>query len=103
MSNISVGIYWSWMIAANEAYFLKYDKIEPVHFLLGTLKLADILGDIKNMLPEITNEEREKIIHEVKPLSKIIVDNNQIPLTEFRRYLRTCFTNNETLKKKGRN
>lgn len=92
MSDVSTGLRWAWIIAANEAIILNSQEIEPIHFLLGIFKLVDISNDIDRALPDVTEEEKKQIILETSKLKHILEVVYKIPVSNFRRNIRKQFS-----------
>ncbi len=83
----------AWRYAAGEAYYGKAAEIEPAHLLLGLCKICDVnLGELFAVQPDLGPAERKQIELDVATLRRIF-GSADIPITQFRRRLRTTLTN----------
>jgi ATP-dependent Clp protease ATP-binding subunit ClpC len=91
MSDQSVGVYFTWLVAANEAMYSRHACIEPMHLFLGLCSLHKILeGDELQEMQEI--EQARPMLEAERDLLIGIFQSLGLDQTILRRELRACLS-----------
>ena len=74
MEKISNGIQIAWELAAKEASYSGFAEIEPGHFFLSILKLADLADKIGTEYPSLNPEIVSEVTKETEPVRQVFID-----------------------------
>lgn len=95
--DLTPGMMVLYTVAASEAVFIKSVELEPEHFLLGVLKLDDVVR--RNSFPQdLSPDDQPAAIREISEMTELMNSQN-VRVKEMRRRLR--FLAAESQKEKG--